>query len=176
MFFHIKVSSKDKKVLENFGQFLSKLETTSNFLKSFSKQNVRKFITILKSPHVNKTAQEQFEFRFYTKEFIVNSFKPLTFFLILKRINNLSFSGIDLKVKGLFKENKKKILIAVNPDNTNLNTVKNYGLIQKKNLKQKMFRNKNLQKFNESFSFSKRYIQLFDCYGEMSLKNDFYLK
>ena len=42
MFFHIKESSKDKKVLENFGQFLSKLESTSNFLKSFSKQNIRK--------------------------------------------------------------------------------------------------------------------------------------
>jgi ribosomal protein S10 len=80
MFFHIKVSSKDKKVLENFGQFLSKLEMTSNFLKSFSKQNTRKFVTILKSPHVNKTAQEQFEFRFYTKEFVISSFKPLTFF------------------------------------------------------------------------------------------------
>jgi ribosomal protein S10 len=176
MFFHIKVSSKDKKVLENFGQFLSKLEMTSNFLKSFSKQNTRKFVTILKSPHVNKTAQEQFEFRFYTKEFVVSSFKPLTFFLILKKINNLSFSGMNLKVKSLFKRNEKKKVTAVNPDNTNLNTVKSHGLIKKKNLKQKMFNNKNFKTFDASFSVSKRYIQLFDCYGEMSLKNDFYLK
>jgi len=175
MFFHLKVSSKDKKILENFSRFLSKLETTSNSLKSFSKQNIRKFITILKSPHVNKTAQEQFEFRFYTKEFVINSFKPLTFFLIIKKINNLSFSGIDLKVKGLFKEKEKKKLIAVNPDHINLNTVVNYGLVQKKNLKQKKFTYKNFQRFNKNFSFSKRYIQLFDCYGEMSLKNDFYL-
>ena len=173
MFFHIKVSSKDKKLLNSFSQHLSKIETTSNFLKSFSKQNARQFITILKSPHVNKTAQEQFEFRFYTKEFIVNSFKPLTFFLILKKINNLSFSGIDLKINGLFKENKKKNLIAVNPDNTDLNILKNYGLTKKKTLKRKSFNYKN---FSESFHFSKRYIQLFDCYGEMSLKNDFYIK
>jgi ribosomal protein S10 len=176
MFFHIKVSSKDKKVLENFGQFLSKLEMTSNFLKSFSKQNTRKFVTILKSPHVNKTAQEQFEFRFYTKEFVISSFKPLTFFLILKKVNNLSFSGMNLKVKSLFKRNEKKKVTAVNPDNTNLNTVKSHGLVQKKNLKQKMFNNKNFQTFDASSSVSKRYIQLFDCYGEMSLKNDFYLK
>jgi ribosomal protein S10 len=176
MFFHIKVSSKDKKVLENFGQFLSKLEMTSNFLKSFSKQNTRKFVTILKSPHVNKTAQEQFEFRFYTKEFVVSSFKPLTFFLILKKINNLSFSGMNLKVKSLFKRNEKKKVRAVNPDNTNLNTVKSHGLVQKKNLKQKMFNNKNFKTFDANFSVSKRYIQLFDCYGEMSLKNNFYLK
>jgi ribosomal protein S10 len=176
MFFHIKVSSKDKKVLENFGQFLSKLEMTSNFLKSFSKQNTRKFVTILKSPHVNKTAQEQFEFRFYTKEFVISSFKPLTFFLILKKVNNLSFSGMNLKVKSLFKRNEKKKVIAVNPDNTNLNTVKSHGLVQKKNLKQKMFNNKSFKTFDASFLASKRYIQLFDCYGEMSLKNDFYLK
>lgn len=173
MFFHIKVSSKDKKLLENFSHFLSKIETTSNFLKSFSKKKARKFVTILKSPHVNKTAQEQFEFRFYSKEFIVNSFKPLTFFLILKKINNLSFFGIDLKINGLFKENKKQLLTAVNPDNTDLNIIKNYGLIQKKNLKQKAF---NYKKFSKSFHFSKQYIQLFDCYGEMSLKNDFYIK
>ena len=176
MFFHIKISSKDKKVLKDFGQLLSKLERTSNFLKSFSKQNSRKFITVLKSPHVNKTAQEQFEFRYYSKEFIINSFKPLTFFLILKKMNNLSFSGIDLKVKGLFKKDKKRKLTAVNPDNIDLNTVKNYGLIQKKNLKQKMFHDKNSKQFDKSFYVSKRYIQLFDCYGEMSLKNDFYSK
>ena len=176
MFFHVKVSSKDKKVLENFSQFLSKLKTTSNFLKSFSKQNTRKFVTVLKSPHVNKTAQEQFEFRFYTKEFIINSFKPLTFFFILKKINNLSFSGINLKIKGFSKENKKKELTAINPDNINLNVVKKYGLLQKKSLKQKIVKDKNLKKLNADFYFSKRYIQLFDCYGEVSLKNDFYLK
>ena len=175
MFFHLKVSSKDKKVLENFGQLLVKLNTTSNSLKFFSKRNVRKFITILKSPHVNKTAQEQFEFRFYTREFIISSFKPLTFFLILKKINNLSFSGIDLRVKGLLKEGNKKVLTATNPDNIHLNIVTNYGLIQKKNLRRKVFQNKSFQIFNKSFSPSKRYIQLFDCYGEMSLKNDFYV-
>ena len=76
----------------------------------------------------------------------------------------------------MFKENKKKILTAVNPDNTNLNTVENYGLIKKKNLKRQIFEKKNFQEFDKSFSLSKRYIQLFDCYGEMSLKNDFYLK
>ena len=173
MFFHLKVSSKDKKVLKNFGRFLSKLKTTSNSLKSFSKQNVRKFVTILKSPHVNKTAQEQFEFRFYTKEFLINSFKPLTFLLILKKINNTSFSGIDLKVKSLVQENKKKNLTALDPDNINLNTVSNYGLSQKKKLNNKSFLEKNVRKFSQNSSSSKRYIQLFDCYGEMSLKNNF---
>ena len=105
MFFHIKVSAKDKKVLENFGQFISKLQLTSNSLRLLSKRNLRKFVTVLKSPHVNKTAQEQFEFRVYTKEFIISSFKPLTLFLILKKINDSSFSGLNLKIESLFKQN-----------------------------------------------------------------------
>lgn len=176
MFFHIKVSCKDKKVLKNFSKFLSKLESTSNFLKSFSKQNSRKFVTILKSPHVNKTAQEQFEFRFYTKEFVISSFKPLTFFLILKKASNLSLLGIRLKVKGVFKENGKKKLTVLNPDNLNMGVIRNCSLTQKKSLKQKMFDNPNLKEFSLGFLSSKRYIQLFDCYGEISLKTDFHLK
>ena len=96
MFFHIKVSAKDKKVLENFGQLISKLQLTSNSLRLLSKRNLRKFITVLKSPHVNKTAQEQFEFRVYTKEFIISSFKPLTLFLISAIVAIYSFSKLQI--------------------------------------------------------------------------------
>jgi len=162
MFFHIKVSAKDKKVLENFGQFISELQLTSNSLKSLSKRNSRKFITILKSPHVNKTAQEQFEFRVYTKEFVISSFKPLTLFLILKKINNSSFSGLNLKIESLFTQNMKKKLIALNPDNINLRTVEMFYPSQVPG-----------SPSAQSFSSSKKYIQLFDCYGELALKTDF---
>ena len=153
MFFHIKVSAKDKKVLENFGQFISKLHPTLNSLQLLPNRNLRKFITVLKSPHVNKTAQEQFEFRVYSREFVLSSFKPLTLFLILKKINNLSFSGLNLKIENLFKRNTKKTLTALNPDNVDLNTIEKFNLSKRQN-----------------FSSSKRYIQLFDCYGEMVLK------
>lgn len=162
MFFHIKVSAKDKKVLEKFGQFLSKLQLTSNSLRLLSKRNLRKFITVLKSPHVNKTAQEQFEFRIYTKEFVISSFKPLTLFLILKKINNLSFSGLNLKIERLFKRDTKKKLIALNPDNVDLNTMEKLNRPSLSNLSS-----------IQNFSSSKRYIQLFDCYGEMVLKTNF---
>lgn len=163
MFFHIKVSAKDKKVLEKFGQFISKLQLTSNSLRLLSKRNVRKFITILKSPHVNKTAQEQFEFRVYTKEFIISSFKPLTLFLILKKINDSSFSGLNLKIESLFKQNTKKKLIALNPDSVDLNTVERFNSVLSSDLST-----------SQNFLSSKRYIQLFDCYGEMVLKTDFH--
>ena len=162
MFFHIKVSAKDKKVLENFGQFISNLHLTSNFLQLLSRRNLRKLVTVLKSPHVNKTAQEQFEFRIYTKEFVISSFKPLTLFLILKKINDLSFSGLNLKVKTLFKENLKKKLIMLNPDNVNLNTLEKFSTLP------------NIVFNKQNFSSSKKYIQMFDCYGEIILKTDFH--
>ena len=152
MFFYISASSKDKKVLEKFSFFLSKIEKSTLILKYFSKQKKRKFVTILKSPHVNKTAQEQFEFRYYKKRFLINSFRPLTFIFFLKKMKNTSFSGLDLTIKSMLKENEKNdhFLKLTNPDNFILN-----------------------DKASESFKNVKvkKYIQLFDCYGEVFLKD-----
>lgn len=158
MFFYFKVSSKDIQVLEKFVQFLLNLETSPTILKYFSKQKKRKFITILKSPHVNKTAQEQFEFRFYSREFLIDSLKPLTFFLVLKKVKNVSFPGLKLEVKGLLNTTKKNksLLKVIDPDNIILNKIS--------------------LDLNESLVPHKKYIQLFDCYGESYLKSLFYYK
>jgi len=152
MFLHFKVSSKNNQILEKFLRFLQKLKTSSTVLKHFSKQNKRKFITILKSPHVNKTAQEQFEFRYYNKEFVVDSLKPLAFFLIIKKIKNLSFPGLKLEVKGLLNPEKKNksFLRLTNPDTVVLECRESRTF--------------------KRLSFQKKYIQLFDCYGEFYLK------
>lgn len=152
MFLHFKVSSKDSYTLEKFLRFLQSLKIAPTVLKHFSKRNKRRFITILKSPHVNKTAQEQFEFRYYTKEFLIDSPKPFTFFLTIRKIKNLSFPGLKLEVKGLFSSNKQNqsILKLINPDNVVLNLRKSKTL--------------------PSLGFQKKYIQLFDCYGELYLE------
>ena len=156
MFFYVKISSKDNQVLKKFFRFLAKLASTPTLLKYFSKQNKRKFITVLKSPHVNKTAQEQFEFRYYSAEFLIDSFKPLTFFLFLKRVSNLSFPGIKLEVKSLLNSEKKSqsVLKVVNPDNIMLNNI-------------------SLKLDNNTVVAQKKYIQLFDSYGELYLKDLF---
>lgn len=157
MFFHIKVFSKDNLVLKKFFQFLQRLNISLIVLKSFSKRKKRKFVSILKSPHVNKTAQEQFEFRYYNKEFLIDLFKPLTFFLLLKKLKNLSFSNLKLEIKGLFNTSKtykdfpQKL---INPDSVILEP------IDQKNFKDRFFQ--------------KKYIHLFDCYGEFYLKKLFF--
>lgn len=154
MFFYIKVSSKDNQVLKKFLRFLAKLASSPTIVKHFSKQNKRKFITVLKSPHVNKTAQEQFEFRYYSKEFLIDSFKPLTFFLVLKRVKSLSFPGVKLEVKGLLNTQKKyqSVLNVVNPDNIRLRT-------------------SSVALDSQLMLSQKKYIKLFDSYGELYLKN-----
>lgn len=106
----------------------------------------------MKSPHVNKTAQEQFEFRYYIKEFLIDSPKPFTFFLTIRKIKNLSFPGLKLEVKGVFSSSKQSqsVLKLINPDNIVL-----------KLRKSRTF---------SSLGFQKKYIQLFDCYGELYLE------
>nr|YP_009144720.1 ribosomal protein S10 [Pseudo-nitzschia multiseries]AKJ77328.1 ribosomal protein S10 [Pseudo-nitzschia multiseries] len=86
MFFYLKVSCKDKQILKKFTSFFEKIKSLSIFVKPFPKHEKRKFITILKSPHVNKTAQEQFEYRYFSKHFLVFSFKSSIFFLLFEKI------------------------------------------------------------------------------------------
>jgi len=152
MFLYIKVSSKDKQILKKFTNFLFKLETLIFNLKCFPKQKKRKFITVLKSPHVNKTAQEQFEFRFYNKQFFINSLTPFIFLYLLKRIKNTSFSGMRLEIKILssHKDKMRSFLKSINPD---------YAILDNSSC---------LIKRDVSLA---KYIQLFDGYGEIFLKH-----
>ena len=172
MFFYLKVSCKDKKILEKFTRVFTKIRSLPIFVKPFPKHEKRKFITILKSPHVNKTAQEQFEYRFFSKHFLVFSIKPQIFFLLLKKLKNLSFSGIKLEVKGVFEKNitDKYILKLVNPDNV---VLKKPYLVQRSFKKEKTKNEISKLSINNP-DLSKKYIQLFDSYGELYLKNTFY--
>lgn len=173
MFFYLKISCKDKRILKNFLRFLTKIDFLPISLKSFPKNKKRKFVTVLRSPHVNKTAQEQFEFRFYSKHLLIHSFKPLTFLLLLKRLKNLSFTGLNLEVKGFVEKNKmyKYTLKVVNPDNVILHSLKSLNLSTK-------YSNKNLKQVtensNSNFSLCRKYIQLFDLHGEICLAKVFH--
>ena len=151
MFFQLQVLAKDKKVLELFVKFFLTLQKASSTWKVVFNSKKRDVITVLKSPHVNKTAQEQFEYRVYSKKIIINSFKPSIFLLVLKKIKSFSFPGISLKVIGVCNKSNKlsKTLELFNP--------KNFYLV------------------NDSKCFSK-YIQLFDCQGEIILKTKYFCK
>jgi len=145
MFFQLQVLAKDKKVLESFIIFFFNLQKASSTWKVILNSKKRDVITVLKSPHVNKTAQEQFEYRLYSKKILINSFKPSIFLLVLKKIKSFSFPGISLKVIGVCNKSNKL----------------------SKTLR--LFAPRNLYLSNSSKCFSK-YIQLFDGQGEIILK------
>lgn len=173
MFFNLKISCKDERIIKKFLRFLIKIEFLPIHFKSFSKPEKRKFVTVLKSPHVNKTAQEQFEYRIYTKQLFIRSFKPLTFFLFLKKVKNQSFPGLSFEVKGVLGKNDlpKYALKIVSPDNLILKS--SINLSKKKKCE------KNSEEFFKTYSskflFHKKYLQLFDLHGEIYLKTAFYL-
>jgi ribosomal protein S10 len=65
MFVTISLQSKSLQSIKKFLTFLEKSCNDFNlvvFMKVQNKVTIRKGVTVLKSPHVNKTAQEQFEF------------------------------------------------------------------------------------------------------------------
>ena len=173
MFFYLKISCKDKSILKKFLRFLTKMNFLPISVKAFPKHEKRKFVTVLKSPHVNKTAQEQFEFRLYSKHILIRSFKPLTFLLLLKKLKNLSFTGLNLEIKGFLEKDKMytHTLEIVSPDILVLKSANNSNLSKqqhKKKLKQIS------TKYTNNFSFCKKYIQLFDLYGEIYLTKVFH--
>lgn len=91
------------KNFDTFEDFLNAFEMLdciqkSTYWKIIPGLNKKDFITILKSPHINKTAQEQFEYRIYNKCIIIRTFKPLLFLSLIKILQNLSFPNIKLKV------------------------------------------------------------------------------
>jgi ribosomal protein S10 len=63
---------------------------------------IKKKINVLKSPHVNKKARDQFEIKFYNRLLVVKSFHfSLNFWISLNRLFNE-----DTSVKLLFKSKK----------------------------------------------------------------------
>src|SRR4051812_5104677 len=95
MFFYITIYSKEKTTLQNFFIFLSKLNViTFKFFSQKQKKSEHKFLTILKSPHINKTAQEQFEYKCFTSQIALYSTDLFFCFVILKRILKKGFPGL----------------------------------------------------------------------------------
>ena len=148
--------SKDKKVIKKFIKFFYNLQKTFSTWNVSFNSNKCKVITVLKSPHVNKTAQEQFEYRIYSKKILISSYKPSIVLLILKKIKDFSFPGLFFKVKILSNKlnNYSKLLNVLKPKNFYLTT----NFIENSNIILGIL----------------KYIQLFDCRGEILLKTKYF--
>jgi ribosomal protein S10 len=125
MFISIHIYSKNYNSLLNFVKHTQKSTFFKNKLKLYNQNyffKKTKIFTVLKSPHVNKTAQEHFEFDYYTKYFKIYSKQNLVFLLFLKSLKRHLFFDIQFKIKIINQPQKQKIKLKnkINPDNFTL--------------------------------------------------------
>lgn len=99
--YYLKISSKNEKSLKNFLIFLLKhLKIKFSIVqKPVLKRNYKKAITLLKSPHVNKTAQEHFESRIFSKKILLNSFYINKNFILLKKKLIRLFQDVSINIE-----------------------------------------------------------------------------
>jgi ribosomal protein S10 len=108
--YKITIVSKNQQSFSKYFKILKKKLTLINTKQSiFTKKNKFKILTILKSPHVNKTAQEQFGSQISTLNLIIfTHFNPYYLLYILKQSKKNKFSDIKIKVTSLFSNFKSK--------------------------------------------------------------------
>lgn len=158
--YNLKFLSKNKTFSQNsfiFFKNLFKIFLTSYYQKQKQKQK----FTLLKSPHVNKTAQEQFEYRLFYKDLklqFLNKKKNKLFLILFKKFKNNLFSHSKLNLK-LFinKQNFKKQITITKFKLLNIN----------KTLKKQQLKLENKTKYKKL----KKYLKFLDLYGEIMLKN-----
>lgn len=165
------IKTKNKNSLKKFLYFLKK-NVNKNFSAInffFPKKNNKKVITLLKSPHVNKTAQEQFEIKSFSIRLKVVTTQAFKFLIFFKKIKNFAFA--DIKVKTKFNFNLKKQLILKKKFLYTTNFPLKFFFKQKKieNMKQsnltKKLIKKNYSLKNNNYVFIKKSLKLIDFLG-----------
>ena len=103
MFIKIILDSKNlsslTKFLVLFNNILKTKLSFSRLMKINSIVNNKKRITVLKSPHVNKSAQESFEVKNYKKVIVVFSLQYYMLFMVLKKLQNSIFNDINISIQ-----------------------------------------------------------------------------
>jgi hypothetical protein len=167
--YQLTIISKNKKSAENCFLFFSNNISENIIKKYFQKKKKKNVLTILKSPHVNKKAQEQFESKFFSKQISIYSSNSSQFLLFLKKIKIYLFPDVKIKVKFILNKNlsEKAKTNILNPSNFKLNVfqklkLKKYLQINKKKTKNKRY---NL---NKQFLLTnvEHLLKVFDMYSK----------
>lgn len=121
MFFNIYIYSKNYTSIKNFVKFLSKKLNNIKFNEINKKIN-KTNVTLLKSPHVNKTAQERFSLEYFTKNLIIKVENPLLMLFIVKFLKQKLFLDVKFKINLLNNKFYKNRLLKnkFHPNNLNL--------------------------------------------------------
>ena len=170
----IKIYSKDKKSLKQFKTFLKHLNKE---WKSFTfyvkdKKKRKEKITILKSPHVNKKAQTQFQSIIYSANIRYISLDLKKNYIILKKIKNHLFPDIKIKInqtifnkKTKFSQNK-----LFSPKNLYYYKDTNSTFNKQKNQKKFLASNKQVKEKRVTLKKTLQLLKILDNFGRSYLK------
>ena len=105
------ISSKNKNSITQFLDFFftNYKQNSQIFTKLFIKKNLKEKISVLKSPHVNKTAQEQFKYTHYHINITFQTPEIKKELFILKKIKNQIFPDLKMTIKSYYS--KKSFLL-----------------------------------------------------------------
>lgn len=161
--YQITIVSKNPKALKLFVLFCCQNKKKSFNLKTtfYKIKNKKKIITVLKSPHVNKTAQSQLEYRIFSTKMLISLQNATQYLVFLKKIKAKLFPEIKMKIKFIIdKQNYFQTQNqALHPKKFTINTL-TYHANQKISLQQNL---------NVSNKKNLTYIKIFDCFGELNL-------
>lgn len=139
MFINLIIKSKNRKSIFYFLHVINKFNKNKK-VKITPKFFKTKRFTVLKSPHVNKTAQEQFESNLFSINVRINSSDILKFLILIKNVQNrfcydiyikTIFNTKNQKIKKNFFNYKPKILLSDNQFDFKklLSNLNYYGII-----------------------------------------------
>ena len=118
MFVNLQIKSKNQNSLKKFLKIFLKLNNfkklkLKNIFKLFLKKNHRTIFTILKSPHVNKVSQEQFEFNISFIQVNLTGSQIFKLLMFLKKIQVIT--GFDVNINIKFVLNSKLVNLSKIP-------------------------------------------------------------
>lgn len=162
------IKSNSKISIFQFKTFLKKYFLNNGFIlyKICIQKLKNKKLAILKSPHVNKTAQEQFQKKTFKIKITLKSYKFFWYLKLFKKLNFnfVSDSSLYLKYNICNKKNMKIKTTLFNIINFKTNKYYNNYIFYKK-------RTNNFLKQNYCINSNILYLlKLFDAIGEL-LKN-----
>ena len=104
--FNLNIKSKNNRTLRKFLELIFRRNELYLIKKHISLKFKQKLMALLKSPHVNKVAQEQFEFKLLKKQLSIIVSSQAVFFVLLKRFLCNLFSDIKIFVNLKFDTKK----------------------------------------------------------------------
>jgi ribosomal protein S10 len=160
----IKLYSKNEKSIQQFYKLLQHWSTSGKNIESnfqlFKTKKKRKKIAILKSPHVNKKAQEHFQIITYIATIHYFSWDVYKSLLFIKKIKNFMFSGLKIKIERKIYFKTEILLKKLKSINNN----KAYKLFSFKQQQKLLIQTPSLQN-KELLIETLQYLKNLDTYG-----------